>query len=119
MLLTEVVRLNRHEMQCVELAIAYVEKHHRDHISTECLSIEAGLSKKKLYAGFLKRTGFTPHHYKNKFRIEKAKSLLADTALPIKAIAAAIGYKSHSHFTEVFKDFTSLTPDGYRSKCAS
>lgn len=118
MLLSEVVRLNRHEIQCVELAIAYIEKHYRNRISTENLSIEAGLSKKKLYAGFLKKTGCTPHHYKNKIRIEKAKLMLADTALPIKAIAATIGYKSHSHFSEVFKEITSLTPDEYRSKSA-
>ena len=119
MLLTEVVRLNRHEMQCIDLAIAYIEKHHQDRISAEDLSIEAGLSKKKLYAGFFKKTGFTPHHYKIRVRIEKAKSLLEDATLPIKAIARTIGFKTHSHFSEVFKEITSLTPEEYRSKYAA
>ncbi|HEX9512838.1 MAG TPA: AraC family transcriptional regulator [Puia sp.] len=105
-------------MQCIDLAIAYIEKHHQDRISVEDLSMEAGLSKKKLYAAFLKKTGFSPHYYQNRARIEKAKSLLADAVLPIKAIAKTIGYKSHSHFSEIFKSITSLTPEEYRSKYA-
>jgi AraC-like DNA-binding protein len=119
MLLSEVVRLTRHEMECIDLAVAYVEKHHRDHISAEDLSMEAGVSKKKLYAGFLKKTGCTPHCYQTKVRIEKAKSLLEEAELPIKAIAKTLGYKTHSHFSEVFKEIVSMTPEEYRNTYAA
>jgi two-component system response regulator YesN len=103
-------------MECIELAVAYVEKHHRDRISVEDLSMEVGLSKKKLYAGFSKKTGGTPHQYQTRVRIEKAKSLLEEAALPIKAIAKTIGYKTHSHFSEVFKEIVSMTPEEYRNR---
>jgi transcriptional regulator GlxA family with amidase domain len=119
MLLTEVVRLNRHEMQCIDLAIAYIEKHYWDRISAEDLSQEVGLSKKKLYAGFLKKTGSTPHCYQTRVRIEKAKSLLEDARLPIKSVARTLGYKTHSHFSEVFKEITALTPEEYRRVSAA
>ena len=114
MLLLDAVRLNRHDMQCIDLAIAYIEKHYQDRISSEDLYQEVGLSKKKLYAGFLRRTGNTPHCYQTHVRIEKAKTLLEDARLPIKAVAKTLGYKTHSHFSEVFKGITDLTPEEYR-----
>ncbi|MDR3678490.1 MAG: helix-turn-helix transcriptional regulator [Flavipsychrobacter sp.] len=58
----------------------------------------------------------TGHHacyfYEQRILLE-AKKLLADTALPIGAIARKLDYDV-SNFTKFFKRFTSVTPSIYR-----
>jgi AraC family transcriptional regulator len=48
-------------------------------------------------------------------RIERAKSLLHETDLPITEIAHLIGCASHSHFSVMFHRATGQTPRDYRS----
>jgi AraC family transcriptional regulator len=63
---------------------------------------------------FKQATGLTPHQYLIKSRIERAKSLLAETELPIIEISHGVGFKNQSHFTTIFRRLTSLTPGAYR-----
>ena len=47
-------------------------------------------------------------------RVERAKGLLASTAKPIAEIAADLRFAHQSHFTNVFKKLTGMTPRAYR-----
>ncbi|SRR5258708_33427710 len=112
--LKEVSRLTHYDLSCVGNAINFIDKNYSDHISADQLSLEVGLSKKKLQAGIRQKTGLTLHGYILQIRIEKSKPLLADTGLPLKAIARTIGFKTCSHFCKIFKNLTSNTPMEYR-----
>jgi len=114
MRLKEASRFTRHELACLENALNFIDKNYGDRISADQLSLEVGLSKKKLQAGIQQKTGQTIHGYILQIRIEKSKPLLADTGLPLKAIARTHGFKTCSHFCKIFKTITSNTPMEYR-----
>ena len=63
---------------------------------------------------FSQITGITPQLYLANLRLERARKLLAETALPISEIAAAVGYKSQSHLAKVFKSVSGVAPRVYR-----
>jgi AraC family transcriptional regulator len=63
---------------------------------------------------FKQATGVSPHQYLVKSRIERAKSLLARSELPIVEVGLKVGFKNQSHFTTIFRKITSLTPGAYR-----
>ena len=46
----------------------------------------------------------------------EARSLLRDTAMPVKAIAEALGFTSAAYFTRAFQKATGETPSGFRRK---
>ena len=74
------------------------------------LSGVVGMSPYYFSRLFKKATGYTPHQYVIKARIERAKKMLRDSNLPIAQISMEVGYESQSHFTMVFKRLTGLTP---------
>src|SRR5690348_1089136 len=95
-----VIRLSRFEMTCIDQAISYIEKNYRNSLSAEQLSVEVGLNIKKLRSGFKIKTGYMPHQYHQKVRIEKAKQFLISTPHPLKYIATQVGFKNESHFCQ-------------------
>ena len=58
------------------------------------------------------KEGFT--EYLNKKRIEIAKKLLAESAVPIKEVSTLCGYSNAKYFSVVFKKNTTKTPREYR-----
>lgn len=74
----------------------------------------ADLSYFHFARSFRKTTGFTPQQYITNRRIEKAKELLAKSNLPIVEVGFQTGFKNQSHFTTIFRKFTSLTPKLWR-----
>lgn len=107
-------RLTRADMYSIEKAIAYIELHYMDKISAEHLAFEVMLSKGKIQAGFVKRTGSTLHEYLIHVRIGKAKELLVNTNHPIKVVADAAGFINDSHFCKVFRKYNAISPVQYR-----
>ncbi len=51
--------------------------------------------------------------YLNKYRIQKAKLLLADKSMNIKSIAISVGFNSDITFIRVFKKYENITPGKY------
>lgn len=49
-------------------------------------------------------------------RIQRAKNLLATTALPVIDVASAVGVEDQSYFSRLFKKETRLTPSEFRKK---
>jgi AraC family transcriptional regulator len=74
----------------------------------------AGLSHFHFARAFRKTTGITPQQYITTRRIEKAKELLSKSDLPIVEVGFQSGFKNQSHFTTLFRKFTSLTPKIWR-----
>jgi transcriptional regulator GlxA family with amidase domain len=60
--------------------------------------------------------GLPPHRYLLTRRIERAKSLLRDTDLPITEIAFQTGWKSLGTFGRTFRDVTGESPGELRAR---
>lgn len=61
-----------------------------------------------------KHTGLTPLQYANRIKVEKAKSLLQQTDLPLKEIVAQLGIADYNYFLRLFRKHTGISPAKYR-----
>ncbi len=52
--------------------------------------------------------------YLTEYRVEKAKTLLADMSINIKDVSAEVGYRDSNYFARVFKRSEGITPTEYR-----
>jgi len=51
------------------------------------------------------------------FRIDKAVTLLSESAHDVKAVAGMIGYNDASYFIREFRERVGCTPVEFRQKC--
>ncbi len=92
----------------------YVDGHLEKSISLEQLAEQSGMSRFYFSRLFRNSTGQTPSQYVTRRRVERAKQLLTDGDLTLRAIATATGFSSQSHFCAIFKAKTGATPAQYR-----
>ena len=97
-----------------EETISYINEHFKEEITTECLAEQVGLSPFHFIRTFKKETGFTPHEYLVRTRIDMAKYLLKNTAMPVKDICFATGFSLESVFCSAFKKNAGMSPNTYR-----
>jgi len=74
----------------------------------------AGMSSFHFAREFKRTTGTTPHQYLIKFRVERAKALLAEGEIPLIEVGLRSGFSHQSHFTRLFRRLTGTTPQSYR-----
>jgi AraC family transcriptional regulator len=85
-------------------------------IKLAALAQVAGMSSFHFAREFKRTTGTTPHQYLIKFRIERAKALLAKRDLPLIEVSLRSGFSHQSHFTRLFRRVTGTTPHSYRTQ---
>jgi AraC family transcriptional regulator len=83
-------------------------------VRLEELAQVAGISRFHFAREFKKVTGASPHQYLMKLRIQRAKSLLQGSNLPLIDVGLQSGFSHQSHFTRLFRRFTGTTPQSYR-----
>lgn len=95
-------------------ATEYIDDNLRESLALKDIAGTVSMSPYHFARVFKQTVGVTPHHYVIERRIEKAKSLLRDTAWPVTQIANQVGYANPSHFSTIFQRFTGHSPRGYR-----
>jgi len=91
-----------------------VEERLSESLTIEELAREAGLSRFHFARAFKKATGLSPHRYVTLRRVERAKSLLSHSDLPLVNVALEVGFSNQAHFTDQFHRVTGSTPSAYR-----
>jgi AraC-like DNA-binding protein len=66
-------------------------------------------------AQFRAATGFRPHEYLLRRRIQRAEELLRLSTMTLVDIALTVGFQTQAHFTTVFKRFVGDTPYQWRN----
>ena len=74
------------------------------------------LSESRYTAVFRETMNTSPHSYITELRIASACELLRTTDLPIKAIAAAVGYNDSHFFSRIFTKRMHMSPLKYRNQ---
>ena len=97
-----------------EETVSYINGHFKEEITTELLAEKVGLSPFHFIRTFKKETGFTPHEYLVRTRIDMAKYLLKNTQMSVKDICFATGFSSESVFCSAFKKSVGMSPNLYR-----
>jgi AraC family transcriptional regulator len=73
-----------------------------------------GVSTRYLTKAFKETTGKTVHTYVAGVRVRKAASLLCGTDLPMKELAARLGFSALASFSNAFRAATGHTPTAFR-----
>jgi AraC-like DNA-binding protein len=61
---------------------------------------------------FHEATGLTLHHYRAQLRLRAALELI-EARTPLTEVALEVGYSSHSHFTEAFREAYGVPPSTF------
>jgi AraC-like DNA-binding protein len=80
---------------------------------------QAGLSISRLRALFKQATGLSPKQFQLEARVGRAARLLAESALPVSAVAEQTGFESVYHFSRQFKRMRGVSPAHFRSTLAA
>lgn len=78
------------------------------------LAALACLSLSRFAHLFREMVGMTPFQYLERLRMDRAKGLLLTTALPVKAIAAEVGFPDALHFSARFRRAIGCCPTRFR-----
>lgn len=92
----------------------FVAENYSSDVRLAELANVAGMSNFHFAREFKRTTGTTPHQYLIKFRVERAKALLAEVELPLTEVGLQSGFSHQSHFTRLFRRLTGTTPHSYR-----
>lgn len=84
-------------------------------LSISTIAAAVSLSPNHFSQQFKQATGLSPLQYLTRLRVDRAKELLGDHSLSVKAVAKLCGFCDHSHFTKVFSKLTGLTPKDWRA----
>ena len=95
--------------------VEFIDAHIDQPISLENLAAAAAVSPFHFHRQFKKATEMTPHQYVIQMRVKHARSLLAQSDLPLVEIAARVGFSDQSQFSNNFRKCTSVTPKAYRT----
>ena len=95
-------------------AIAHIEGEIRSGISASDVFRHVGYSRTLVETTFRMFLGKTVQKEIVETRVQAAKRLLLTTALPVKDIAAQIGYRSIEYFTRQLAAVTGQPPAAYR-----
>jgi transcriptional regulator GlxA family with amidase domain len=99
--------------------IVYMSEHLDEPLRVAALAALASVSPAHFTALFKDQTGCSPRDYLHLLRIHKACRLLRDSGLPIKEVAARVGYQDAFHFSRQFKAFEGISPSEYRAGTVS
>ena len=84
--------------------------------SVAALASSVGLSAKYLCRIFHRRTGMSPKEYLTDWRLRQADRLLRDPALPIGAVAGAVGYADPLAFSQIYRKYRGVSPSAARRR---
>jgi AraC-like DNA-binding protein len=102
----------------VRRAREFLAAHIGADISVDDVAAVCGLSRAYFTSAFGRATGVTPHRCLMRYRIERAKTLLAGP-LTIADIALQCGFADQSHLTRVFAKQTGIPPGVWRREQGS
>lgn len=103
--------LPRHKLKRV---LAFIDQHLGEPIHIRDLASMTHISLHHFARMFKHATGVPPHLYITLQRVERAKSLLRNSDLPLVDVAASIGFQTQGHFTAVFHRYVQTTPRVFR-----
>lgn len=99
----------------LERILSYINSHLDKTITVEELAALAHFHPNYFVRFFKERMGVPPVKYINNVKTEHAKSLLENTAMPVKEIMAQVGFSDYSHFSKFFKTYCGYSPTAFRN----
>jgi AraC family transcriptional regulator len=114
-----IVKSSAHEprdLRSLQRAREYIHAHFTENLTLAQVARAAGVHP--VYLGQIFRQEFreTLGEYLNRIRVRAAAGMLANSDLPLSAVALDLGFYDQSHFTRVFRQITGATPGMFRGE---
>jgi AraC family transcriptional regulator len=106
------------DLRSLQRAREYVHAHFTENLTLARVACAAGVHPVYLGHIFRQEFGETLGEYLNRIRVRAAAGLLANSDLPLSALAVDLGFYDQSHFSRVFRQFTGATPGTFRREYA-
>jgi AraC family transcriptional regulator len=94
----------------------WMAEHFDQEFNLDRLAQQAGLSKFYFNRLFKNAMGMSPSQHVINLRMDEARRLLRETKKSAMEIALDVGYTNPSHFAQLFRKETGLSPSDYRQK---
>lgn len=114
-------RINSAEQKSGILARAMkiIEKTLEQPLSISQLASRLSISQRQLERLFHREFSMSPSQFYTKSRLNRARTLLAETALPVSEIMVACGFGSQSNFSRVYRQHFGHSPTSTRKSLSS
>lgn len=93
---------------------SYIDAHYMEELSMKNVAHEMNYSDAYFCKLFKQCFHVNFSTYLNEYRIEKAKTIMANPRINVKDVGLACGYADSNYFSRVFKRVTGMTPTEYR-----
>lgn len=111
----DLVSAHTHDGPCITSAKSFILAHAGEPLTLRDVAEHTHLSPHYFSKFFKKATGVGFSEFLARVRVEKAKDLLANHALPINEVASQAGFGSLSQFNRVFHRYAGSSPKAYRA----
>lgn len=101
------------EYEPIKRALAYIDDHFCETITTAHLATLCSTSETSLRRKFRAYTGQPPLDYQTDLRIRRAKELLLLRELSIGEVAREVGFSDANYFSRLFRRRTGMSPMAY------
>jgi transcriptional regulator GlxA family with amidase domain len=95
---------------------AWIDTHLAADLSLPVLAEVAGMSERSFSRHYTQATGTTPARAVERLRVEAARRLLSDTAMPVKRVAQRCGFGTEETLRRSFLRLLATTPQAYRAR---
>jgi LacI family transcriptional regulator len=99
-------------------AMAFVQEHAAKGIKVPDVVNAAGVSRSGLETRFAKGFGYSIRTAIRQVQLERVRSLISDTNLPLKQVASDAGFRTVQHMTTLFGKTFGRSPGKYRERVA-
>ncbi|MBE5786254.1 MAG: AraC family transcriptional regulator [Clostridiales bacterium] len=97
----------------VNSAIAMIRENYQGKFSVSDICSQLNLTRSYIYKLFIQYCHMSPLEYLLRFRLEKARELLASGTCPINEVAERSGFSSHAYFGKRFREVYNMSPREY------
>lgn len=98
----------------ITMAVRYMMEHYSTQLSLDEVAGAVNVSGKYLSRIFPEEMGMGFNDYLTKIRLDASEKLLAETNLPVKEIAQAVGYLDEKYYSKLFKKVKGIKPTEYQ-----
>ena len=107
-------RLSGEAQRLVRKAMAFIHEHFAEPVTRREIARHVSIAEDYLTYCFRQELGTTPIKYLQRYRVNRARSLLRESDATITEIARLVGFSDSGYFSRIFHRETGMSPEAFR-----